>query len=343
MRAGIGLDIGSTAVRVAAVRSTKNGPVLMKYAKAVMQEGETAAEIPDPQEITTAVKSLVRGERLPKAPVSLGLANQRMVAREVEIPWVPAKDLREALPLLASDLLPMPVEESVLDFLAFQEVMDDDGARMLRGLLVAANEEVVMSSVEAVERAGLRVDRVDFGPLAALHATCDPYTPDIEAVVDVGSNTTCLVVHEASRPTFVRVMARGGTEMTQSLAEHLQIEVDVAEAWKVAVEQMWPTMSAQDHQLTRAALDVAAESLIDEIRSSITFYRTNTGNTVSRVWLVGGGGSQYGLDYQLREALHLEVLRGAPLARLAGDQSGMAGPAQPELATAIGLAVGVAA
>lgn len=343
MRAGIGLDIGSTAVRVAAVRSTKSGPVLLKYASTTLQEGETAVEIPDPEEITAAVKSLFRSERMPKAPVSLGLANQRMVAREVEIPWVPAKDLHAALPLLATDLLPMPVEESVLDFLAYQEVMDEDGGRMLRGLLVAANEEVVMSAVEAVEKAGVRVDRVDFGPLAALHSTCDPYTPDIEAVVDVGSNTTCLVIHEASRPTFVRVMARGGAETTQALADHLQIEPDVAESWKISVEQLWPTMSPQDRQLTRRALDVASESLIDEIRSSITFYRTNTGNSVSRVWLVGGGGSQYGLDYQLREALHLEVRRGAPMARLAGDQSGYAAGAQPELATAIGLALGVAA
>ena len=37
MRAGIGLDIGSTAVRVAAVRSTKSGPVLLKYASTTLQ------------------------------------------------------------------------------------------------------------------------------------------------------------------------------------------------------------------------------------------------------------------------------------------------------------------
>lgn len=345
MRAGIGLDVGSTAIRVAAVRSTKSGPVLSSYDRRALPATDASAEIPDPEAITACVKSLMKGAKLPKAPVSLGLANQRMVAREVEIPWVPAKELNKALPLLVADLLPMPVEESVLDFLPFQEVIDDEGGRALRGLLVAANQEVVTSVVEAVEEAGVRVDRVDFSPLGALHSVCSASTPDIEAVVDVGANTTCLVVHEGNRPAFVRIMARGGADTTAVLAEHLKIEPETAEAWKLSLANMWPGMNAADQQATRAALDVATEDLIDEIRSSINFYHTNSGARVSRVWLAGGGGSQYGLDYQLREALHMEVRRGLPVQRLAGSAVApqVVSAEEPAMAAVVGLALGVAA
>ena len=345
MRAGIGLDIGSSTVRIAAVRSSKAGPQLVRYERGGLPTMDAGAEIPDPEAITACVKSLAHAAKLPKAPVSLGLANQRMVAREVDIPWVPAKELQSALPLLVADLLPMPVEESVLDFLPFQEVLDDDGGRSLRGLLVAANQDVVTTVVEAVERAGVHVDRVDFGPLGALHSVCSPHTPDVEAVVDVGANTTCLVVHEGNLPAFVRVMARGGADTTAALAEHLKIEPETAEAWKVGIPQMWATMSPQDKQLTHNALDVASEPLIDEIRSSINFYHTNSGQRVTRVWLIGGGGSQYGLDYQLRDALHMEVRRGLPVQRLAGSNVSpqTLSAEEPAMATAVGLALGVAA
>lgn len=344
MRNGIGLDIGSTSVRMAAVRTGKGGPVLVNFARGELTSGDTAADLPDPSEITSCVKYLAKSEHLPKGQVSLGLANQRMVAREVEIPWVPEKDLRAALPLLAADQLPMPVEESVLDFLPFQEVVDDEGQRMLQGLLVAANEDVVMSAVEAVERAGLTVDRVDFGPLGALHAVCDPFGGEIEAVVDVGSRTTCLVVHEGNRPTFVRVMASGGADTTEDLAENLGIDVQMAETWKVGLEQLWPTMSAVDKIATRQALEHASASLVDEIRSSLAFYQSNSGSRVSRLWLIGGGGSQYGLDYQLREALHVEVRRASPVQRLAGVKVSAERVASydPSMATAVGLALGVA-
>lgn len=344
MRAGIGLDIGSTAMRVAAIRSTKSGPILHQYESRQLSS-DISDEIPDPEEITAAVKSLVKSSKLPKAPVSVGLVNQRMVAREVEIPWVPAKDLASALPLLVADLLPMPVEESVLDFLPFQEVIEDDGGRLLRGLLVAANEELVTSAVEAVERAGVHVDRVDFSPLGALHSVCSPVSGDVEAVVDVGAHTTCLVVHEGNRPSFMRVMARGGADTTQALAAHLAVEENVAEAWKVALAQMWPTMTPADQQLTHSALDAASEPLIDEIRSSINFFHTNTGARVTRLWLIGGAGAQYGFDYQLRDALHMEVRRGLPVQRLAGSDIPLDTLAtqEPAMATAIGLALGVAA
>ena len=140
MKAGIGLDLGTTAVRLAVVRLSRSGPVLEAYACEPMHEGTDAyGDGIDPTALTATIKALVRKAKLPKAPLGVGLVNQRMVAREVELPWVPQKDLKPALPMLASDLLPMSVEESVLDFLPAEEFFDPEGARFLRGLLLAAN------------------------------------------------------------------------------------------------------------------------------------------------------------------------------------------------------------
>lgn len=341
MRAGIGLDVGSTAVRLAAVRLTRTGPALLAYQRESLAVPDPQNDVIDPMAITAAVKSLLRGQRLPKAPVSVGMVNQRMVAREVELPWVPEKELKTALPMLASDLLPMAVEESVLDFLPAEEIIDKDGSRTLRGLLLAANEDIVTAAVEAIERAGLTVDRVDFSPLGALHAVCNRSAIGAEALIDVGANTTSLVVHEGSRPTFVRVMARGGASVTESLADQFHIDYEQAQAWKQGVGALWPTMSPGDQHSTRQALDAATGSLIEEIRSSVMFFRTNNGRSIDRVWLIGGGAAQFGLDFQLRDALHTDVRRADP-----GRNLGLVTEvplADSEAATAIGLALAVAA
>lgn len=341
MRAGIGLDVGTTTVRLAAVRGARDGAELVHFGSEPMHAGEEMSDVIDPQALTSTLKALLAGTRLPKAKVSVGLSNQRMVAREVELPWVPAKELKPALPMLAADLLPMPVDESVLDFLPAEETIDKEGARQLKGLLIAANEEIVTLAVEAVERAGLAVDRVDFGPLAALHSVCDPANPGPEAVLDIGATSSSLVVHQGSRPTFVRIMARGGQSMTETLADDFHIDRTAAQIWKEGVGAMWPTMSADDQRQTRIALDKAAADLIDEVRSSVMFYQNNSEQHLTTVWMVGGGASQFGLDYQLREALHVDVRRAQSGVRLtSGDPQILA---QPAPATAVGLALAVAA
>lgn len=344
MKAGVGLDLGSATARLAVVRTGRSGTELLAYASVPLAINDEFSDLVDPLTITSTIKSLLRGVRLPKGPVCLGLADQRMVAREVDIPWVPDKELKSALPMLASDLLPMPVEESVLDFLPAEEVVDKDGSRSLHGLLLAANEEIVTTTVEAVEHAGLQIDRVDFGPLGALQAVCDPLASGAEALLDVGGSTTTLVVHEGPRPTFVRVMAKGGDSITESLAQQFSLSTEDARRWKHGVGQLWLTMSADDQVATRHALDTAAGPLLEEIRSSVMFYQTTVGTRIERLWITGGSSVQFGLDYQLRDSLHIDVRRAMPMARLSGNRAGEAVVAeQTAAATAIGLAMAVAA
>ena len=346
-KVGVGLDIGSSGVRIAAIRQGRRGAGLVAYGRVALDHDENPVEPADPDQITATVKLLMKQEKIPQGMVCIGLSDQRIVARQVDLPWIPANEFATALPLLASDLLPMPVEDSVLDFLPFDEFVDDEGARTLRGLLVAANASFVEATVEAVERGGLRVDRVDFGPLGALRASCDPTPAVAEAVLDLGDSGTSLVVHEGSRPTFVRVMSQGGRAVTELLATELGLTQVQAESWKLAVAGMWPTMSRQDQQRTHEVLDRAVAPLVDEIRSSLAFQRTNSDIRVSKVFLTGGAAAQFGLDLQLRQALQTVVVRATPVQRLGAGLSKNAAArlqaSEAETATAIGLALAVAA
>ena len=64
----------------------------------------------------------------------------------------------------------MPVEQAVLDFHPVEEYGEPGQQRMLRGLLVAAVRDMVLSNVNAVQRAGLRVASVDLTSFAVLRS-----------------------------------------------------------------------------------------------------------------------------------------------------------------------------
>jgi type IV pilus assembly protein PilM len=345
-RMTVGLEVGSSAVRLATVARGRSGATLQQFGQVALTPGVVVdGEVVDSAALTDAIRYLIKGTKPASKDVHLGAVSQRMVARQVDLPWVPQKEFAKALPLLAADLLPMPVEDCVLDFLAYEEVLDDDGSRMLRGLLVAAGEDGVLEMVDAIEATGLRVVSVTLTPLATLGAVADAHAPGAEAVIDVGAAMTSVTIQEHGQPHFVRILSRGGRDITTALAETLAISEDEAERWKVAVPGMWAKMTPADRSATENAVRAALTELITDIRTSIDFYKTSENRRIERAYVVGGGGSTIGLIPILANVLRVPVMPGAPHGVQAGkglttDQSLLA--ATPAAAPAVSLALGAA-
>ncbi len=307
-RATVGLEVGSSAVRLATVNRTRGGPVLEHIGEAALAAGAVIdGELQDPDALRIAVRQAVKSGKPGSKGVRLGVLSQRMVARQVDLPWVPDKEFKQALPLLAADCLPMPVQDCVLDFLGSAEVLDDDGARLRRGLLVAASEQGVQDVVDAVEASGLRVGSVTLTPLSTLAALADANAPAPEALLDIGHTMTTVTIHENGQPAFVRILARGGRDITIALADHLGISESDAERWKCAVPAMWTSMSPADRGATETAIREAVADLVSDIRTSIDFYNTSEGIRVGRAYVVGGGGATLGLVPILASVLRAPV------------------------------------
>lgn len=342
----VGLEVGSSGVRFATVSRSRSGPVLEHVGQVHLGPGVVVdGELVDGPALAAAVKQLIKGTKVRTRRIRLGVVSQRSVARQVELPWVPEKEFAQALPLLAADLLPMPVQECVLDFLPYEDRVDDDGQRALTGLLVAANEEGIVEIVDAVETGGLQVTSVTLTPLSILGAVADSLATGPEAVIDVGHSMTTVTIHERAHPHFVRVLSRGGRDITAKLAKDLGMNEADAEAWKCALPTMWATMGVEDHAATEAAIRSAVAELVGDIRTSIDFYTTSEGARVDRAYMTGGAAGTLGLVPILASVLRVPVTvstgqLAAPGRSLSPLEKDLA--ATPALAAAVSLALGVA-
>jgi type IV pilus assembly protein PilM len=72
--------------------------------------------VQDPDAVTAAVRRLVVENRLKGRRVVLGISTPQVVVRSLTLPAMPADKLRQALPFQARDVLPIPVDEALLDF-----------------------------------------------------------------------------------------------------------------------------------------------------------------------------------------------------------------------------------
>ena len=80
------------------------------------------------------------------------------------------QDLRSALQFEAQELIPIPVEDAILDFQIIEESLGADGERRTRILLAAAQRDMVRSHLAAVEGAGLGAQSVDVVAFALVRA-----------------------------------------------------------------------------------------------------------------------------------------------------------------------------
>ncbi len=288
----IGLDIGATGIRatVLTVQTSGGRPTvkLNGVAAAPLEPGVVKDGIViDPAAVTDAVRELWRKAGFGCPNVILGIANPQVVARDITLPDLDPRQRAQALPFQAREVIALPLDEVVLDFAPVGP--PDPVSKEVKGLLVAAPRLPVLGAVGAVERAGLKVVRVDLSSFALLRSSADA-DADTQAVVDLGAHLTTIAIHDHGLPKLVRTLARGGDEVTARLAQRLGVSPDEAEQAKRSTGLTEPGSAVS------GALLEAVRPLLGEVRSSISYFRSaSSGTALQQIALTGGGAGLPGL------------------------------------------------
>ncbi|NJC74197.1 type IV pilus assembly protein PilM [Planosporangium thailandense] len=332
----IGLDVGSTSVRAVETSRGKDGAVITAFGRVPLPDGAVqGGVIHDEKAVTLALKELWSTTKFRGRTVTLGVTNPQIVVREMSVANVGERDLRQSLPFQVRDSLPLPVERSLLDFCPLE---DASGRDTVRGLLIAAPKEAVVTAVSAVERAALHVGRVDLASFALLRAA-SRLDSQVEAIVDIGAQATSVVVHDDGQPLIVRTIPRGGAEITAILADRLDLTPADAEERKCRVG-----LRDDEDPVAAEVIRSALGPIISEIRSSFAYLNAGGRQArVTRLSLSGGGSLLPGLGDALRDHLGVDVVAADPASRLRRSHratSDPLGPFSSSAAVSIGLALG---
>lgn len=339
----VGLDIGTRSINVAEVSMQGGRPTVTDFGRLQIRSGAVReGEVLDVGDVAAAIKELLGSTGIKEKRVQVGIANQRVVVRQIELPSLPEQELRESLRYQVQEHIPIPVEDAELDFHVLREFTDEGGNQMLRLLLVAAHRDMVTTHVAAAQEAGLRPVGVDLNPFAILRAVGDrsSLTDGNEVLIDIGAGVTDIIVHDQGVPRFVRILVLGGDDITEALQSGEGLSFEDAEAAKHTAG----LEGGEEDNVDRIITDRAAQ-FVDEVRSSLDYYRAQTGSTrISRVVLSGGGAFLSGLVDQLGSTLRLPVelahpFDHVPVGKTAFEEDQLRAVG-PLLTTAIGLGLG---
>jgi type IV pilus assembly protein PilM len=299
-RGSIGLDIDGRYLAAAQV----NGGRVTRCASQNLPEGLVRdGEVSDPEVLGQHLKSFASAANLPRN-VRLGVANQQIVVRVVELPRIEDDKQRDAaVRFQASEAIAMPLDEAVLDHQIAGFTTAPDGTPRMQVVLVAARRKMIETLLEAVKAAGLKAEGVDLDAFALVRA---------------------LAVDTEEEDPRARVFCHLGG------VTNLAVAVGTNCFFTRPLSAIWDE-------------EDAGSRLADEIRLSIDYYMTQPqAKPVGEVVLSGPGSADGQLVESLETHLGIPVQVPAPLGVLDGSMLGPT--EDPHRYTvAAGLSLGAAA
>ena len=341
----IGVDLGSSTIKVVQLRHADNGLELLAAGSLTVPRAYREDFTQRMQFASQSVRNIVKTKPFKSRQCVLSLPADTTVVQHVKVPKLPPEEIPKALQWELRGKLPYPVDQAIIRHLVAGDVFGDGEAKQ-EVIVVAAAKSTVEAVLAMARRAKLDVVGINVEPCAIVECfgRLVPRSSDTGRTilyVDMGATSTQVVLSQGNRIVFARNLTLGGEDLDQALAEGLSIPLEQAHSMRRDLVSDKNAIEAEDELvgLLSASLDDLAQKLTQCLRYYESVFRKQC---VERVIFLGGQAYDKRLCQAIAQRLNLPAQIGDPLVRV--QQAGGGGPCsaepRPDWAVAVGLSLG---
>jgi cell division protein FtsA len=260
----VGLDIGTTRVRVVIGERTENGRLeitgVAEFSSTGLRKGTVVNIEATLRSIVAAIEAaeMMSGREVHSVWIGIGGShidglNSRGVVAVTGKNWetreISAEDILRVLK--AARAVAIPMDRQVLELIPQNYTVD--GQRGIRnpldmmGVRLEAEVHLITCSVtgaqnlvKCVNRAGFRVDGLILQSLAAGRAVLTEEEKEQgTALIDMGGGTTDMLVYSEGTPYSTTTIPAGGTQVTSDISIIRNISLEAAEKIKLEAGSCW--------------------------------------------------------------------------------------------------------
>lgn len=252
----VGLDIGSSLIKVAEVVSSRNGFTVRALGSAPTPPGAMESNvIIDAQLLGQAVKRLLKEAGVGTgSSVSSVSGQSALVVRVIEVPQMSETELAETMKWEVERHVPFAANEVIMDFQPINRRDTPADAQNMEVLLAVAQQDMVDQHVAMLMAAGLKPAAIDVEPLAMsrslIESGPDAYTSGKTiALINIGASNTDIGIFRDGLLAFPRTLPLAGDTFTRAISAQLGVGEEQAEELKkkfgeVIMDQVMPQQAA---------------------------------------------------------------------------------------------------
>jgi type IV pilus assembly protein PilM len=340
-KSSVGLDIGSSLIKVVEVDHSKGDPVLTKYGVIKLPpEAIVEGEMMDQSLVIEGIQECMTKAGITQKEVVTAVSGRAVIVKKVVMDKMNPDDAKEAIFWEAEQHVPFDIDDVCLDF---QVLKEDVGANQMEILLVAAKKDMVNAHANIIRDAGCHpiiIDVDSFAVQNAIEATSNGVEGLVTGLINIGSDVTNINIVQNHIPYFTRDLSVGSNVFIEAIQRNLGVDFDEADA------MLSGEAAVDDEERLNRVVAEAAEEISMGIERSLSFLKTaGDAEQIDEVILSGGGAripglkeiltEKHGIEFKVNDAIG-QIDRTDNLFEDAGDEMERVGPL---LTVALGLAL----
>lgn len=334
----VGVDIGSSSIKVCQVKESRRGLLLHRFGFAALPPGAVVdGQVMDASTVVETLKRILAEAKIRTKEAALSVSGQSVIIRKITVPAMTSAELAEQITWEAEQHIPFDIKDVQVDYQVLRRRAD---AGQMDLLLVAARKDQISAYAQLAKDAKLKPVVVDIDAFTiqnAFEATFGVGEAEVVALINVGASLSSLNVLAGGTSSFTREIAHGGNLITEEIQRQLGVPFEVAEAYKCGRSPDGGPVPDRVPGL----VDQSVDSIAAEIQRSLDFFMATSGEgDISRAVLTGGTANLPGLAAAIERRARVQVHTMHPAQRCVldnGINKAVFESRIPQLAVALGL------
>ncbi|MFA6407853.1 MAG: type IV pilus assembly protein PilM [Candidatus Paceibacterota bacterium] len=336
----LGVDIGSSSLKVVQLRKEKGQAVLETYGELALGPyagGDVGQATSLSQEqVVETLKDLLREAKVTTTSCGVSIPFSRSLLSLVELPYrKDPKEQKTVIELEARKYIPVPISEVQLDWFIVPKIGPQENVERqstVDVLIVAVHNDELSLLQSVVAGAGLSSSFYEIEIFSTIRAVVDePVKPVM--VLDIGAASTKIYVVEHGIVALSHSISVGSQDITRAISVSSGVSIPRAEAVKKE--------KGMEGDGAHESLELVFSRIFTEAHRVVTQYETSHNKSISSIVLTGGGGVTKSLGAYAKKIFSIDVRVADPFVKTSAPafMRPILEEIGPEFAVAVGLAL----
>lgn len=335
----LGIDIGSSGVKIIELKKEQGQIVLANYGFCDNCDIVFSDNVKDINFVGDLIKKIHEESDMDTKDAVSALPAFAVFSSVLNLSNIAAKDIDSAVHWEAKKVIPLPLEEMIIDWKNISTETESTGSKKntnTKVLLTGAPKDLVGKYIKVFKYIQFNLHSLETESFSLIRSLL-PDDKSISMIVEIGASTTDVSIVENRIPMFSRSVDVGGKTITAAISKQLNVDKDKAEQFK-------RDFGAGAKDNSGEATKVINESIapvINEIKYATNLYQNKNNKRVEKVVLSGGSALLPNLPAYLSKLTDMKVVIGNPWSQISCpvDLKQLLDEIGPQMSVAIGLAL----
>lgn len=340
----VGIDIGSSAIKVVQLKERLGKPFLENYgvislAPFIGRDIGNSANLSS-EKLGSALKEIFQNAKITATRNGFAIPFGSSLVSVIQVPDVKNANFETMIPIEARKYIPVPISEVTINWIRVspeeeqgenkkkkgEKKKEDDGKDSSQkeeegsskkegpptaDVLIAAIHNNTINKYQSVaKQAGIKPGFFEIETFSAIRSVVDENNQGQPVMImDVGASSTKLYVVDRGLVMKSHTINRGSENMTEVMSQVLGVPFAEAEKKK-------RTEGVLGSQKVSEAVSSSFDFLFLETRKILENYYGSYNKKVEKVFLVGGGGVTEGFASMISANLEIPVIYGDPFSKI---------------------------